>query len=51
MVKPFEKEIPEYKDSLKAALDKMRTELTGDSSAWAEQSLKNIESLEKDYFK
>jgi kinase-associated protein B len=51
MVKPFEKEIPEYKDSLKAALDKMRTELTGDSSAWAEQSLKNIVSLEKDYFK
>ncbi|PWW29736.1 kinase-associated protein B [Cytobacillus oceanisediminis] len=51
MVKPFEEEIPEYKDSLKTALDKMRTELTGDSSAWAEQSLKNIESLEKDYFK
>ncbi|CAM3462562.1 kinase-associated lipoprotein B [Cytobacillus oceanisediminis] len=51
MVKPFEEEIPEYKDSLKKALDKMKTELTEDSSAWAEQSLNNIESLEKDYFK
>ncbi|MBT2687614.1 kinase-associated lipoprotein B [Bacillus sp. ISL-47] len=51
MVKPFEEEIPEYKDSLKKSLDKMRTELAGDSSAWAEKSLNNIESLEKDYFK
>lgn len=51
MVKPFEERIPDYKESLKSALDKMKAELTGDSSAWAEQSLKNMEALEKDYFK
>ncbi|WP_026584035.1 kinase-associated lipoprotein B [Bacillus sp. J33] len=51
MVKPFAEEIPEYKDSLRKALDKMRTELEGDSSAWSEKSLRNLEALEKDYFK
>lgn len=51
MVKPFEEEIPDYKDSLQIALDKTRTELEGDSSPWAEQSIRNLDSLEKDYFK
>lgn len=52
MVKPFEEDIPDYQDSLKAALEKMKQELLEvASSPWGEQSLKNIESLEKDYFK
>ncbi|MED3549508.1 kinase-associated lipoprotein B [Cytobacillus praedii] len=51
MVKHFEEDIPDYTDSLRQALDKMKQELEGVSSPWAEQSLKNIASLEKDYFK
>lgn len=51
MVKPFEEEIPDYHNSLQDAISKLRSELEGDESRWAQQSLKNIESLEKDYFK
>lgn len=51
MVKPFADEIPDYMDSLKAAVEKMKEELLADGSAWAQRSLKNIESLEKDYFR
>ncbi|MBU8880749.1 kinase-associated lipoprotein B [Bacillus sp. FJAT-29790] len=51
MVKHYEEEIPDYKDSLKAALEKMKQELKETSTPWADQSLKNIESLEQDYFK
>ncbi|MBP2240484.1 kinase-associated protein B [Cytobacillus eiseniae] len=51
MVKHFEEDIPDYTDSLKLALKNMKQELEGISSPWAEQSLKNIASLEKDYFK
>ncbi|KAB2334707.1 kinase [Cytobacillus depressus] len=50
MVKRFEGEIPEYIASLKAALEKMKQELKDDHSAWAMRSLKNAETLEKDYF-
>nr|WP_263325020.1 kinase-associated lipoprotein B [Neobacillus sp. Marseille-Q6967] len=51
MVKPFEEKIPDYKESLKQALNKMKQELTENPSPWAEMSLKMAESLEKDYFK
>ena len=51
MVKPFEGEVPDYQASLKEAVNNLKTELTNDSSQWAIQSLKNIEVLEKDYFK
>ncbi len=51
MVKPFEEEVPDYQASLKEAVNNLKTELTNDSSQWAIQSLKNIEVLEKDYFK
>lgn len=51
MIKPFADEIPDYMDSLKAAVEKMKEELLADGSAWAQRSLKNIESLEKDYFR
>lgn len=51
MVKPFEEEVPDYQASLKEAVNNLKTELTNDSSQWAIQSLKNIEALEKDYFK
>jgi kinase-associated protein B len=51
MVKKYEGDIPEYKASLKEALGKMKAELEGDDSAFAEMSLRNIEALEQDYFK
>ncbi|MEH7344425.1 kinase-associated lipoprotein B [Bacillus sp. JJ1532] len=50
MVKPFDGDIPEFTASLRTALDKMIQELKEDASPWAELSLKNIETLEKDYF-
>ena len=49
MVKPFENEIPEYTESLKEAVAKMKTELTEAGSEWAEMSMKAMEALEKDY--
>lgn len=51
MVKPFDGEIPEYVSSLREAVEKLKTELKEDASAWAMQSLANMETLEKDYFK
>jgi kinase-associated protein B len=51
MVKPFDGEIPDYVDSLRDAASKLRTELEADNSTWAQQSLRNLDSLEKDYFK
>lgn len=50
MVHVYEEEIPDYKESLKAALEKMKQDLHDSPSQFGELSLKNIESLEKDYF-
>lgn len=50
MVKLYEGDIPEYKTSLREAVDKMKRELKENESKWAEMSLKMVESLEKDYF-
>lgn len=51
MVKKFEEELPNYQESLKIAVEKIKQELENDSSPWAEMSLRNIQSLENDYFK
>lgn len=51
MVKPYTEDIPEYKETLKQAVEKIKAELIEDSSPWALKSLQQIESLEKDYFK
>ncbi|RSD27550.1 kinase-associated lipoprotein B [Mesobacillus subterraneus] len=51
MVKLFEGELPDYTVSLREAASKLRAELEADDSAWARQSLRNLDSLEKDYFK
>lgn len=51
MVKPYEGELPDYIESLKEAVNNLKETLKGDDSSWASQSLKNIETLEKDYFK
>ncbi|WP_040203877.1 kinase-associated lipoprotein B [Neobacillus jeddahensis] len=49
MVKLFEGEVPEYQDSLKEALSKMKKELQETSTEWAEMSLNAIQALERDY--
>ena len=51
MVKPYSEEVPDYLESLKQAVEKMKNELTESATPWAEMSLKSIASLEKDYFK
>ncbi|WP_059173612.1 kinase-associated lipoprotein B [Bacillus sp. FJAT-27445] len=50
MVKKYEGEVPDYSESLKEALGKLKAELENDSGAWAEMSLRNVETLEKEYF-
>jgi kinase-associated protein B len=49
MVKPFEGEVPDYQESLKEALEKMKKELTEANSEWAEMSIRALKSLERDY--
>jgi kinase-associated protein B len=51
MVKPFNEEVPDYLDSLRLAVGKMKSELTENGTSWADMSLKSLASLEKDYFK
>jgi kinase-associated protein B len=51
MVKPYDKEVPDYQQSLKEAVEKAKKELTENKTPWAEMSLKMYASLEKDYFK
>jgi kinase-associated protein B len=51
MVKPYDKEVPDYQQSLKEAVEKAKKELTENQTPWAEMSLKMYTSLEKDYFK
>ncbi|WP_141433844.1 kinase-associated lipoprotein B [Bacillus sp. 03113] len=50
MVKPYDGPIPQYADTLKEALQKMKAELMADPSPFAQLSLKNVETLEKEYF-
>jgi kinase-associated protein B len=51
MVKPFESDMPDYQTSLKDAIAQFKEALQNDESQWAAQSIRNIETLEKDYFK
>jgi len=51
MVKLYEEDIPNYMDSLKAAVMTLKEQLTSDDSAWHRRSLEAINELEADYFK
>ena len=51
MVKPFKEEVPDYLESLRQAVEKMKNELKENGTDWAELSLQSLSSLEKDYFK
>ncbi|WP_024423300.1 kinase-associated lipoprotein B [Bacillus safensis] len=50
MVKPYDGDIPDYEESLKEAVDKLKQALRADDSKWAEKSRACLSSLEKDYF-
>jgi len=51
MTKPYEGEIPDYHESLKAAFQKMKSELLEENSDFARKSLKCLENLERDYYR
>lgn len=51
MVKHFAEEVPDYPQSLREAVDKMKNELIASNSPWGEKCLVFLSSLEKDYFK
>ena len=49
MVKPFEGDIPPYKESLTKALSDLKEELGKEHSDWAVRSLTCLEQLESEY--
>ena len=49
MVKLYEGDILDYKESLVIALKKMEEKLKEENSNWAQRSLENVEILKKDY--
>ncbi|MCQ6278948.1 kinase-associated lipoprotein B [Bacillus sp. EB600] len=51
MVKHYVEEIPEYQESLRIAVDKLKKDLVEAASPWADKSLEIIKGLEQDYFK
>ncbi|WP_163098805.1 kinase-associated lipoprotein B [Peribacillus alkalitolerans] len=51
MVRPFEGKVPDYKESLREAVNKMKMNLSEENSPWSLKSLEMLEDLERDYFK
>ncbi|MDM5210421.1 kinase-associated lipoprotein B [Peribacillus sp. RS7] len=51
MVRIFEEEIPEYKESLREAVEKMKRTLSEAHTEWNDKSLQLLEDLAADYFK
>ncbi|MDF9759079.1 kinase-associated lipoprotein B [Peribacillus simplex] len=51
MVRGFEEEIPEYKESLREAVEKMKHTLSEANTEWNDKSLQLLEDLAADYFK
>ena len=51
MVRPHEGEIPDYKESLKEAIEKMKGTLTEKDTEWNTKSLEMLGELEADYFR
>ncbi|TMW73393.1 kinase-associated lipoprotein B [Alteribacter natronophilus] len=50
LVKPYEGTVPDYRSSLKEALEKEKAALQNDQSDWAKMALDRINNLEEDYF-
>ncbi len=51
MVRHYTEEVPEYKTSLREAVEKAKNDLEAEGTEWALRSLENMNVLEKDYFK
>ncbi|MCK1994265.1 kinase-associated lipoprotein B [Peribacillus muralis] len=51
MVRIFDGEIPEYKESLSEAVEKMKHTLSEADTEWNDKSLRLLEDLAADYFK
>jgi kinase-associated protein B len=51
MVKPYQEVVPDYTDSLKTSLNKLKSDLQSEQSEWSMLSLKNIAAIEKEYFR
>ncbi|MEH6940702.1 kinase-associated lipoprotein B [Bacillus sp. JJ722] len=51
MVRPYNDEIPNYKDSLQVAVDTIKQEFESKDTPFSKKSLEAIQELEKDYFK
>ncbi|WHY56375.1 kinase-associated lipoprotein B [Peribacillus simplex] len=51
MVRNFDEEIPEYKESLREAVEKMKSTLSEAHTEWNDKSLQLLEDLAADYFK
>ncbi|MGE7763960.1 kinase-associated lipoprotein B [Peribacillus sp. NPDC096540] len=51
MVRAFDEEIPEYKESLREAVEKMARTLSEVHTEWNNKSLQLLEELAADYFK
>ncbi|MEK4066881.1 kinase-associated lipoprotein B [Peribacillus sp. FSL R5-0717] len=51
MVRTFDEEIPEYKESLREAVDKMKGTLNEAQTEWNDKSLQLLKDLAADYFK
>ncbi|MFE4705307.1 kinase-associated lipoprotein B [Peribacillus sp. NPDC094092] len=51
MVRNFDEEIPEYKESLREAVEKMKSTLSEAQTEWNDKSLQLLEDLAADYFK
>ncbi|HEU5139393.1 MAG TPA: sporulation phosphorelay system protein KapB [Bacillales bacterium] len=48
-VKQYEKDVPDYKESLREALDAEIAKLKQKDDAWSERSIEQLEDLKKDY--
>ncbi|SIR24486.1 kinase-associated protein B [Peribacillus simplex] len=51
MVRNFDEEIPDYKESLREAVEKMKSTLSEAHTEWNDKSLQLLEDLAADYFK
>ncbi|WP_374722511.1 kinase-associated lipoprotein B [Peribacillus tepidiphilus] len=51
MVREYKDEVPDYKASLKAAVQKMKETLLSEDTPWSQKSIEMLEELERDYFK
>lgn len=50
VIQPFDGDIPDYEESLEAALNKEITKLEGKQDAYARQALTELSELKKEYF-